>query len=319
MANIQELINDIKSLQGANVRIFGQATTLESEVQKGEIDIIDVLEKFKPFEKEMIVFSSFTVEEDEEKEGIYNVMCGNDIIESFDDEREADERAEELQMESEEQTLDVDEYIQFLESYTGIKEIGGDNSYNWSANLSHHINITTYKDLSTNHELVELKVHRYGDVRGNYTDTCLLEFTYGEQFLETLIECEKEEEYKGYTVRISVTSQDMEILDNSYEPIETKYCWEDVTEYIDSLETECITVQLSEQEGYTAFTIWKNEEILEDAQAHKIGCNFYVWNNRMDFENVKDVLEEHGFMPEMNEYVQIGDETVIEEVLEILE
>ncbi|PGO60676.1 hypothetical protein [Priestia megaterium] len=79
---------------------------------------------------------------------------------------------------------------------------------------------------------------------------------------------------------------------------------------------EVITVHRDNKNG---FTIWKDVEILEDEQANKIEQDYYIYLNSFHQEEISDILEEHGFLPAVNEYVQIGDETVIEDILDILE
>ena len=58
-----------------------------------------------------------------------------------------------------------------------------DNTYNWSANISHHINFDEFEYDDENYTAI--MVHRWGDVRGNYTYYAILKCDF-----EDLIELE---------------------------------------------------------------------------------------------------------------------------------
>lgn len=48
------------------------------------------------------------------------------------------------------------------------------NTYNWNANIDHHIDVA--EKVINGHLYMVMMVHRYGDVRGNYTDRFLIKF-----------------------------------------------------------------------------------------------------------------------------------------------
>ena len=58
------------------------------------------------------------------------------------------------------------------------------NTYNWSASVSNDIDYTVFNSLVDNSVYVLFKVHRFGDVRGNYTDNCILHFDSESYWLE---------------------------------------------------------------------------------------------------------------------------------------
>ena len=150
MANINELIREVKDLRGTEVTVFGQRVKIDEEVSPYLIDTIDVLKSLKSFEADMIIG------DDDEFEDIY--------------------------------TDNIEEYLEYLDNLCGLEEINHDNSYNWNSNLSNDIDFITYK--VGEEYYVKMMVHRgYGDIRCNYTDYCLLRFTGENEFLETVFEC----------------------------------------------------------------------------------------------------------------------------------
>lgn len=181
MNNINTIINDIKDLRGKEVTIFGTKGIM-GEPNLYEIDVIDVLESLRSFEVDGLIT-------------IYNA---------------------ELDYCEDEYTEDAEEYLGYLESVYGIKELHGTNTYNWMANISNHINYNIY-DCGNGKTYVELRVHRYGDIRCNYTETCLLEFDDEYEFNECLYECNKYVsvtiDNKEYGLDISFFSEGIEVYD----------------------------------------------------------------------------------------------------------
>ena len=179
MDKLNLIINDIKQLRGAEVAIFGQPTTLPEEVEALTVDIIPILEELEAWECDM-------------------------LMERYDEEE--DEYTEE-------EAESVEEYLEYLEELGEISDVydsRGDNSYNWASPLSNHIDFRVYKG-ATGREFMELRVHRYGDVRSNYTETTLLEFDSDYTFYEILLEGAKyidvEVEGVEYTVAVEATSE----------------------------------------------------------------------------------------------------------------
>lgn len=151
--NIENLINDIKNLQGANVSIFGQPIALKDSSQCNfNPQVLNLLEELRGYESELTGIE-------------YN---------------------EELEEYEEKQFYTIEEYMDYLEEVDGLQEVKSDNSYNWSSNIDHDIDFTIYRNRSDDTFLVELSVHRYGDVRGNYTNDVLLKFDSDYDFIEIL-------------------------------------------------------------------------------------------------------------------------------------
>src|SRR5699024_3147981 len=212
MKKLNSVIMDIQNLRGAE---------LENDINEFEIDIIDILEDLKEYEVDMI------------------------IEEPLEDE-EYPEEFEEVE------TEDIEEYFEWLESIGYIADVydyKADNSYNWLAPVSNHFDFKMYELLHTGGTLVdelphtggtlvdelthtggtlvEMKVHRYGDVRGNYTETFLLEFDNDYTFLETISENSKlvtiEVDEENYDVMVNPFSDVMEVMDE-YGTLITETC-----------------------------------------------------------------------------------------------
>ena len=181
MTNLQEMIKDIKSLRGATVEVFGQKTVLDQEVSEMYIDILDIMESLVEYEQDLEV-------------------------------EEYDEETEEYEVK---EVDTIDEYLDFIGEVYGLKEMAADNSYNWSVSVSNHFDFKVYKDETLGDIYIVFKVHRYGDVRCNYTKECLLKFNSYEQFLEKIEESNKfvtiEVDGKEYDLYVNVTNDGYEV------------------------------------------------------------------------------------------------------------
>ena len=136
--------------------------------------------------------------------------------------------------------IDFEEYLELYE----YEEIKSDNSYNWLAPLTNHINYRIYESKVVDGIIVELKVHRYGDVRCNYTEECYLKFQNDYEFYEVLSEMGKQllvtKNDKEYYIRINIFSDypEIEISDindlDKYEYIEGHEAYELFEELLNS-------------------------------------------------------------------------------------
>lgn len=191
--SIYKIIKDIRNLRGAEVEIFGQKTTLDAEVGDEYIDVLEVLENLKNNEVGQLYIGKYNEEEDE-----------------YEDEEATDE-----------------EWIEFYEYEVGeLREIEHNNTYNWGANISNDIDFRILEGFGK--YFIELKVHRFGDVRANYTEIALLEFDDEFDFLEALGETNKYIKLKdGKEALVSVTHEGYDIFDNEGKYIETVYELED--------------------------------------------------------------------------------------------
>ena len=159
-------MDDLKELRGKEVKVFGQPTKLFDTIEEhdGIIDILDVLNYIKEYE-----FTS--IEEDVyDEEGYY---LDTNITEF----------------------TDIEVFYDWLEHYE-YKEVKGDNSYNWGSPLSNDIDFTIYHNITLDEYYVTMKIHRYGDVRGNYTEEFILKYDHECDFYESLNNCNK---YWSYT------------------------------------------------------------------------------------------------------------------------
>ena len=179
---IENLKKEFREMIGKEVG-YGYFRHTESDVEENEltISIFDVLDSLEAFEIT-------------EKE-IYN--C---------DEEEYEE-------------MDIEEYWDKGTDEGFLIECGADNSYNWNSPISHHINFEIYHNLEEGNYIVRFRIHRYGDVRCNYSDWVYLECNSDYDFLEALMECGKwievEMDGKQYYVTIEVLSDEIRL--ESYE------------------------------------------------------------------------------------------------------
>jgi hypothetical protein len=194
--SIQKIREDVLSLRGANVEIFGKPTTLKDGVPKGTVDILEVLNILEEYEIKRFLISEY----DDEGEYV--------------GEREVDS---------------IEEYMNFLDEMGFLTEKYSGNPYNWGGNVSQYFYFRIYHNGLMNRYLVVFAVHRFGDVRGNYTEEALLEFGYEEEFLEALLEATTTVELEGgYEARIEVLSDNIEIYDSeTYEYVDTIYSLDD--------------------------------------------------------------------------------------------
>lgn len=175
---IENLKNEFMEMRGKEVG-YGYFRHTESDIKDNEIglDILDLLEELSCFE----------------------ITSGV----AWDDE-------EECEME-----MHISDYIAEGLENGWIEEVNCGNSYNWCSYLNHEIDYTIYKDFEKDVFYVELKVHRYGDVRCNYSDNVYLEFNHEDDFFETLMEVckyiEVEIDDKLYVLSINALSDNVEL------------------------------------------------------------------------------------------------------------
>ena len=175
---IENLKKEFGEMRGKEVG-YGYFRHTESDIKDNEIglDILDLLEELSCFE----------------------ITSGV----AWDDE-------EECKME-----MHISDYIAEGLENGWIEEVNCGNSYNWCSYLNHEIDYTIYKDFEKDVFYVELKVHRYGDVRCNYSDNVYLEFNHEDDFFEALMEVckyiEVEIDDKLYVLSINALSDNVEL------------------------------------------------------------------------------------------------------------
>lgn len=130
-----------------------------------------------------------------------------------------------------EQTDYAERYVQYLIDMGYIEDWNdakGENSYNWGSPVSNHINFCTFKSLIDNSKYMLFKVHRFGDVRCNYTVNCLLHFDNDYEFFEAINPEYKiiEVDGKEYEIRLDFFSEGFEVEDEDYNYIGTIYSYD---------------------------------------------------------------------------------------------
>ena len=193
---INNIINDLRSLEGKEVGLGYFKHVYSNEVDATTINILDVLESLKPYEFDTENLEILTYATDEE---------GN--------------------CEEEYKIVDIDEFLEWYE----YEEVTATNSYNWYAPISNHFNYTIYQSRTMDNCIVEFKVHRFGDVRCNYSDVVYLEFGDEYCFYDvisennkrfTIVDKEKKIEYDVY---IDIFSECPTIEKTLIEECETEY------------------------------------------------------------------------------------------------
>ena len=157
MKKIYEIIEEVKSLRGANVSVFGCPTTLPEKIYKYTIDIIDILKTLENYEAPEII-DYWTYEEENGKE-----------IEVLHE-------------------ITIDEYLELLEEDGYLIAEESNNTYNWSAPVSNDFYYHVYKNLRDDNLIIKFAIHKYGDVRGNYTDEFCIIVDNKEEFYEAVCE-----------------------------------------------------------------------------------------------------------------------------------
>jgi hypothetical protein len=88
------------------------------------------------------------------------------------------------------------QYIDYLIESDYIQDWNNakyNNTYNWNSPVSNNIDYAVFKSLIDKSVYVLFKVHRWGDVRGNYTDSCILHFDGEYEWYEVFNETNRTE------------------------------------------------------------------------------------------------------------------------------
>ena len=148
MTMYENVINDLKSLRGAEVSIFGQKSKLPDYCNKFLVDAVEIVEDLN--NKGYIMEIEDMQEELSELEINYNLEKIN-AIEIFID-------------------LLIDKGV------IDNNKTKRDNTYNVNGNISNNMYIHIYTNDYDESVYVVIAFNRYGDVRGNYTEELLLKF-----------------------------------------------------------------------------------------------------------------------------------------------
>ena len=160
MKRICEIIEEVKNLRGANVRVFGQPTTLPSDCGKYIIDTIDILNNLEDYEiPEIIDYWTFEEEDGEDIEVLHEISA--------------------------------EEYLEILDDNGYLVEETSNNTYNWSAPVSDNFYYHIYKNLRDDNLIIKIAIHKYGDIRCNYTDEFCIVVDSKEEFFDILCESDK--------------------------------------------------------------------------------------------------------------------------------
>ena len=211
MTMTRKAINELMQLRGATVKYWGETVTLPNTVSDLEIDTINILKDMEEYELDWYDFRYYTEDDD-----------GNEIeVDIFEG------------CETGEQILDaLAEYGYIEDTY-----FAADNSYNWSAPVSNDFNFKVYRDFLSDGVFVDFSVHRFGDVRGNYTDSVIYHFDSVDEFYELLLNCNKYVRIGNYGVCVDLFNDGFDVYDEAGNYICTAYGdYDDVVKTIQETE-----------------------------------------------------------------------------------
>ena len=196
---LNNIINDFRNLEGKEVGSGYFKHVYSNEVDATMISVLDVLKNLKPYEIEAFEIYNYCNEEEE------------DIIEV-----------------SANEFLEIEEY----------EEIRSDNSYNWNSPISNDFNYSIYESSLCEGIIIEFSVHRYGDVRCNYTEEIYFRFNDEYEFYEALEESNKyftiEKNDKMYEIEINIFSESPRIyIEEDDEDIEGYEAYELLEELLE--------------------------------------------------------------------------------------
>lgn len=111
------------------------------------------------------------------------------------------------------------------------------NTYNWNANIDHHIDVAELE--FDGYTYMAIMVHRYGDVRANYTDRFLVRFydSYEWSELESIMQ------YKTicdgrYFIDINIMSETYTVWDNEECVNVGEFCELEVEDLLNEINSE---------------------------------------------------------------------------------
>lgn len=218
LKSVTQLLNEVKSLRGASVSVFGQPTVLSEGVDENDllIDTVDVLEVLRDYDA-------------------YSFMA--DLMAEYN--VHADEPIE-----------DVLDFIYMMQEGGRFSEDKHDNTYNWSAPLSHDIDFMIFDDQYTDETLVSIRVHMYGDVRGNYTDVAVMKFDDIHQFDEVFFGMTESKDVPGtggrFAVTVELMSDEKRVYDyEAQDEVHTSYAY-DMEDLVKELKDEGILEETTE-------------------------------------------------------------------------
>ena len=166
MLKAKRILNDLKHNLKGTKRVFGYYDVVHNELESKNLSIsnLDIIRALAPYE---IDFKK-----------LYNV--------DFDD------------------VIYEDKEGNYISIDTDYKNTAN-NSYNWSSQVVfNYQQIQVINKYDYEHVYIAIKFHRYGDVRGNYTDYMILDMSMDE-FYEVLMESTR-----VYTT-ITINNEDYEI------------------------------------------------------------------------------------------------------------
>lgn len=126
---------------------------------------------------------------------------------------------------------------EWIESFLNNPKVKGDNTYNWSGNISNDLNIN-YMVNENDEEIMLIMVHLYGDVRGGYSDYFAVKFDSVYDFYELESATQMKEVNDHMVADVSIFSESYNVYDyKKQEDVGNFYCveLEDLLEEINNI------------------------------------------------------------------------------------
>ena len=189
------IIQEMEKLVGSEVIIFGQVQKIQ-EPSPFHIRIVDILKELQPYE-----------------------VTSLDILTDDDEVAEAES---------------IDAYLDYLDAFLGLKEVVVSNSYNWNSPVDHHFNYYIYHDQLNDRYLVKFSVHRYGDIRANYTDSVLYSFDHVDDFFATVAQAGYYKKLGKYYLEACPLQEGWRVYSEEGDLLEELYDEQDILEFVNS-------------------------------------------------------------------------------------
>lgn len=200
MQKTQMIIQEMEKLVGSDVVIFGQVKKIQ-EPSPFHVRITEVLKELQPHEATDLTVSVYDEELD-------------DFVES--------------------EAESIDAYLDYLDALLCLKEVSVNNSYNWNAPIDHHFNYVIYHDQLNDRYIVEFSVHRYGDVRANYTDSVLYSFDHIDDFFSAVAQAGYYKKLGKYYLEACPLQEGWRIYNEEGDLLEELYDEQDILEFVNS-------------------------------------------------------------------------------------
>lgn len=132
---------------------------------------------------------------------------------------------------------EIDVSDEWIEAFKRNPKVKGDNTYNWSGNISNDLNLN-YLENDSGEEIILIMVHLYGDIRGGYSDYFAVKFDSVYEFYELESATQMKDVNDHMVADLTIFSERYNVYDYvKQEDVGEFYCLEleELLEEIDNL------------------------------------------------------------------------------------